>query len=136
MLARDKGLCEAVAEALTEGVMYTMLNPEESLELFVKQVPEAGLTKAKRETLAIELGLFAHINLKPEAISKGMGSIDMGNYKSMAELIMKAEAKPGDVAPPLESMLHTDLITGKFKFSPAELAKVEAYAKGYAGVLV
>jgi hypothetical protein len=64
-----------------------------------------------------------------------MGSIDMGNYKSMAELIMKAEAKPGDVAPALDSMLHLDLIEGKFKFSPAELAKVEAYARGFAGVL-
>ena len=135
MLARDKGLCEAVAEALTEGVMYTMMHPEEALDIFIKQVPEAGLTKAKRETLAIELGLFAHINLKPEAIARGMGSIDMANYKSMAELIMKAEAKPGDVAPALDSMLHLDLIEGKFKFSPAELAKVEAYARGFAGVL-
>ena len=127
MLEKDKGLCEAMAEALTEGVMYTMMHPDEALE--------AGLTKAKKQTLAIELGLFTHINLKPESISKGMGSIDMASYKSMADLIMKAQAKPGDVAPDLSKILHTELIEGKFKFSPTELAKVEAYAKEYAQVL-
>ena len=135
MFAKDKGLCTAMTEAITEGVMYTMLNPEEALDIFVKQVPEAGMTKAKKQTLAIEIGLFTYINLKPEAISGGMGTIDMANYKSMADLIMKAQAKPGEVAPSFDSMLHLEGIKGKFKFTPAELAKVEAYAKGYAGVL-
>ncbi len=135
MLKKDKGLCEAVAEAIMEGSRYTMMYPDEAEAIFIKQVPEAGLTPAKKKTLAIEIGLYTHINLKPEAIAKGIGAIDMAKYKSMADLIMKTSTKPGDVAPDLEGMLHTELVDGKFKFTDSELAKVKDYAKEYAKVL-
>ena len=53
----------------------------------------------------------------------------------MGDLIMKNIAKPGDKAPDLEKMLHMELVNDKFKFTPAELAKVQAYAAQYASVL-
>ncbi|MEX2454752.1 MAG: ABC transporter substrate-binding protein [Rhodospirillaceae bacterium] len=135
MYAKDKGLCEAFAEAHMESVMYTMLNPEEAHEIFIKRVPEAGLTKAQRDALALEIGLFTHINLVPEVKEHGVGSISMDSYKSMADLIMKHVAAPGDTAPNLEEMLFTDHVTDKFKFTPEQLASLEEYAKPFAKVL-
>lgn len=135
MYAKDKALCEAVTEALIEGIMFTVLNPEESMEIFMKVVPEAGLTKSKRDALALETGLYAHIMNRPEVRATGMGSINMASYKKMTDMIMQYVAKPEDKAPDLDTLLHLDHITNKFKFSPTELAKVEAYAKKYAAIL-
>lgn len=134
-MVKDKALCEAVTEAMMEGVMYTMLHPEESNAIFIKAVPEAGLTKGKREQLKTETGLFAHVNNRPEIVAHGVGSVSMASYQKMGDLIMKNIAKPGDKAPDLEKMLHMELVNDKFKFTPAELAKVQAYAAQYASVL-
>lgn len=135
MLKKDKAMCEAFTEAHMEAVKYTMLNPDEALEIFLKAVPEAGMTPARKKALGMELGIFAKLNLTKEVKTTGIGSISMANYKSMAEMIMKYVAKPTDKAPDLEAMLHTDFIDNKVKFSASELAQVEAYAKKYASIL-
>jgi NitT/TauT family transport system substrate-binding protein len=136
MYAKDKGLCEAVTAALMEGIMYTMLNPAEAMEMFIKAVPEAGLTASKKEALKLETGLFALVNNTPEVAAHGMGSISMESYQKMSDMIMTYVAKPGEKAPSLDKMLHTtEMVRDKFKFTPEELAKVDAYAKQYAAVL-
>ena len=135
MLKKDKALCEAFTEAHMEAVKYTMLNPDEALAIFLKQVPEAGMTPARKKALAMELGLFAKLNLTPEVKNTGIGSISMKNYESMAEMIMKYVAKPGEKAPALDAMLHTGFIDNKVKFSSSELTQVEAYAKQFDKVL-
>ena len=132
---KDKAMCEAYTLAHMEAVKYAMLNPEETLEVFLKRVPEAGMTPARKKALALEVGLFAKLNLTPEVKTQGIGSVTMDNYKSMAEMIMKHVAAPGDKAPDLPAMLHTDFVNDKVKFTPAELAKVEAYAKQFESVL-
>ncbi len=135
MYAKDPGLCAAVTDALVEAIMFTMLNPDEANEIFIRAFPEAGLTKSKKEALKLETGLFAHVNNRPEVAATGMGSINMDSYKKMTEMIMKYVAKPGEKAPALDSMLHLEHITNRFKFTPEEMAKVDAYAKSYAAVL-
>jgi len=135
MYAKDKGLCNAVTEALVEGIMFTMLNPAEANDIFMKVVPEAGLSKSKRDALKLETGLYAHVMNRPEVAATGMGSIDLGKYKTMTDMIMQYVAKPGESAPPLESFLHVDHIANKYKFTPDELAKVDAYAKEFAAIL-
>lgn len=134
MYAKDKGLCEAMVDANMEGIMYTMLNPEESLEIFLKHVPEAGLTPTKKKALTLETGLFAHVNNTREVANHGMGSIEMAQYEKMTDLIMTYVAK-GDKKPDMAPMLHLDYVNDKFKFSDAELAKIGEYAKDYAKVV-
>lgn len=135
MLQKDKGMCEAFTEAHMEAVKYTMLNPDEAAEIFIKDVPEAGLTPTKKKTLDLELGIYAFLNMVPEIKETGIGSISMKKWDNMAAMIAQYVAAKEDKAPAPESILHTDFIDNKVKFSEAEYAQVEAYAKKYAEIL-
>jgi NitT/TauT family transport system substrate-binding protein len=134
-MAKDKGLCEAVTEGCLESIKWAMLNPEETHEIFFKNVKEAALTKTGRKSLAIEFGMFSHINIRPEVAAHGVGYVDQKAYSEMAELILKYLAKPEDKVPPMETVYTNEFSADRFKFSDAEWNQVKELTKPYANFL-
>ncbi|MGE0628008.1 MAG: ABC transporter substrate-binding protein [Hyphomicrobiaceae bacterium] len=134
-LASDKGTCEAFTEGAMEAAKWTMLNPEEALNIFFKYVKEAALTKSARDGMTIELGMFALVNFADDVQQHGMGYTDLKSYDEMGKLVMDAMAKPGEKAPELAGIITNDFVTDKFKFSPAEWSQVQEYIKPYAEML-
>lgn len=132
---KDKALCEAVTDACIEGMMFEMTNPQESLDIFFKMVPEAGMTPDQRKNMDIQTGLYAYINIRPEVEKHGMGTINMDNWNKMEKLIMDNLAKPGDKAPSQSEILALDYVQDKYKFSAADWAKVKAYGEKYSNIL-
>lgn len=132
---KDKALCEAVTDACIEGMMFEMLHPEESQDIFFKMVPEYGLTKTQRKAMDIETGLYSYLNIRPEVVKHGMGTIDLDSWNKMADLIMKNVAKPGDKMPNPSEILALDYIQNKYMFTKDQYAKVKTYGDKYAYAL-
>ena len=126
MYAKEKMLCEDVTEATMEGVKYQMLNHDEAADIFFKAIPEAGMTAGKRKQFGIETDLYTHVMTKPEITTTGLGSVDMGKYKQMVDMVVNNLGKPGDVAPDLSKIMHLDkMIDNKIKISAKELARIK-----------
>jgi len=134
-LAADPGLCEAITEGAMEAIHWTMMNPEEGLNIFYKRVKESALTKASRERIRIGLGIFTMVNLTETAKTKGVGYSDPAAFVEMTDLIMKHVAKPEDKRPDLDALLTNKFVEGKYRYSDAEWASMKAYAKDFAGYL-
>ena len=66
-LAKDKELCRAVTEALTEGLAYALKDPAAGVDIFIKEVPEMGVTSGGRENARIAQGLMHYTLLSKEA---------------------------------------------------------------------
>jgi ABC-type nitrate/sulfonate/bicarbonate transport system substrate-binding protein len=117
---RDKPqLCEAVAEALLEAAAFQLREPERAIDMFVKQVPELGMTAGGRENARLSQGLMQWTMLAPEAMDNGLGWTDMGRWKAMTDLVMEFGA-PADAKRPDQDALITNRFAGKIKLTAAE----------------
>jgi NitT/TauT family transport system substrate-binding protein len=58
---------------LLEALAFMLTNPQESLELFQKEVPEMALNPCSKEFARIGLGTWQHGIDRPEAHEHGLG---------------------------------------------------------------
>lgn len=130
MLEKEPKLCADIATGLIKGMKYALLEPEKTVDLFLKQVPEARLTKGGVERIRLGLGIFANSMLHPVAEKKPLGYSVPDDYDEMIELVMKYVAGPDDKAPKLKSVLTNDFI-GNNTFTPEEWKKATANAAPY-----
>jgi NitT/TauT family transport system substrate-binding protein len=72
-LEADPALCEALTDGLLEALAYTLNNPQDSLELFQREVPEMALNPSSKEFARIGLGMWQHGIDRPERMSTGWG---------------------------------------------------------------
>ena len=126
MVAKEKALCADVTEAIAEGMRYYMQNHDEAADIFFKAVPEAGMTSSKKKKFQVEIDLYTHIMTTPEISSTGLGSVDMGKYQNMVDIVVKNLGKPGDAAPDLSKIMHLDqMIDNKYVIKGAELENIK-----------
>ena len=124
-LEQDPALCEAVVDGLLEAERFTMLNPQESMELFFKEVPEMGLNPSAKEFARIGLGMWHFSIDRPEPIAHGIGWADPKVFAEMTDLVMEFLATPEMKRPALDA-LFTNRFAGKVKLTDAEWAAVRA----------
>jgi NitT/TauT family transport system substrate-binding protein len=122
-LAQDPALCEAVVDGLLEGERYTMLNPDESMEIFFKEVPEISLNPSGHEFTRIGLGMWHFQIDRPEPRDHGIGWADAAVFNEMTDLVMTYVATPEMQRPAVEA-LFTNRFAGKYKLSAAEWASM------------
>lgn len=133
-LAKDPGVAAAVTEALMEGLAYQLKNPEESLDIFMKMVPELELTKGGREFANLSQGFMLASVVRPEATEEGLGYSDMAKIADMTDLVMEYAAKEGAVRPDPERLFTNDYV-GKIKLSPEEWTQVRGYTDAFPALL-
>jgi ABC-type nitrate/sulfonate/bicarbonate transport system substrate-binding protein len=134
VVAKDKELCRAVNDALTEGLAYALKDPEAGIDIFLKEIPEIGITAGGKENARISQGLMHYTVVSPEAEKNSIGYTDMTKAGEMVDLVMEFGA-PKDAKKPVVSQLFTNDLVGSVKFSPEEWAKVKKNVAEYAAIL-
>jgi ABC-type nitrate/sulfonate/bicarbonate transport system substrate-binding protein len=127
MVAKEPKLCADITTGLVKGIKYLLLEPEDSLKLFLKQVPEAGLTPAGIEQVRLGIGIFANTMLFDIASKNPLGYAAPDDYAEMIDLNMKYVASPGDKAPKVSDVLSNDFLS-KVPLTPEEWKKAAANA--------
>jgi NitT/TauT family transport system substrate-binding protein len=122
-LEAEPGLCEAMTEALLEAEAFTLTNPEESLDIFLKEVPEMALSSSSKEFARIGLGMWHHAIDHPEPREHGLGWSERATYFEMADLVMQYLSSPG-MTQPAPDALVTNRFIGKLKLTAPQWAQV------------
>jgi len=122
-LESDPALCEAVVGGLLEALAFTLTNPQESLELFQKEVPEMALNPSSKEFARIGLGMWQHGIDRPEAHEHGLGWGDPAGYAETTDLVVHYLMEPGAKRPDPDE-IFTNRFAGKIKLTGADWASV------------
>ena len=122
-LESDPALCEAVTSGLLEALAFSLTDPEESLELFRKEVPEMALNPSAKEFARIGLGMWQHGIDRPEAREHGLGWSNAASYAETTDLVMQYLNSPG-MQRPQPDALFTNRFAGKIKLTEADWAGV------------
>ncbi|MBV8189742.1 MAG: ABC transporter substrate-binding protein [Alphaproteobacteria bacterium] len=128
---KEKGICQAMTAGLAEGVKYTLLHPQETIELLFKELPELKLASTAKEQLEIGMGVWSANYVAKEAIEKGVGWSDPAVYAKMTDLVFAASAASGDKKPDPATLFINDFVGG-VKLGDAEWAQVKAGSAKYA----
>ena len=133
-LAKDPVFCEAMVDGLLEGVAFTLTNPDETVDIFLKQLPEMALNPSARDLVRLGLTTWQHSVDKPEARTHGLGWSDPQTFAETTDLVMQYLAEPGMKRPELDA-LFTSRFTGNIKLDKVQWAKVRARVAEYDKVL-
>jgi NitT/TauT family transport system substrate-binding protein len=121
---KEPALCQAVVDGLLEGFKYMMLNPQESLDLLMKEVPESALVPTARAQYQLGYGVNVVTMLQGPVREQGLGYGDPAAYEQMIDLTMKYVAKPDDVRPTAAEMLTNEFV-GKLHLADEEWKRVD-----------
>jgi len=133
-LAKDKGLARAITEALFEGLVFGLRDPEAAVDVFIKEVPEIGITKGGKENARLSQGLMHFTVLSDEAEKHSIGYSDMTKAGEMIDMVMEFGA-PKDAKKPAVDDVFTNEFIGSAKLSEKEWAQVRKNVAEYAAIL-
>jgi NitT/TauT family transport system substrate-binding protein len=128
--AKDPALCEAMVGGILDGLAFTLSNPDETVDLFLKTLPEMALNPNAKEFARLGLVMWQHSIDKPEAREHGLGWSDPKAYADMVDLVMTYLAGPGVNRPEIDG-LFTNQFAGKIKLSETEWTQVRARVAEY-----
>jgi NitT/TauT family transport system substrate-binding protein len=127
-------LCQAVVDGLMEALAFSHLNPDESIEIYFKEVREAGFMAKERENVRMSFGIANYSSLGEEARQNGFGWADATRFSEMADLVLTYLAK-GAEKPPVDRF-YTNRFVGRVKFTDAQWAEAkkrfQEFSKFYA----
>lgn len=124
---KEPKLCADMASGMLRAVKFIMLNPDEAIKLFVKQVPEVSLSPTGVEQIRLGVGIFNNTMLRDTVLKNSIGYAAREDYETMTSMIMKYLVAPGDKAPKVGDLMTNDFI-GKLAFSPEEWSTAQANA--------
>lgn len=127
----DSALCQAMVDGILESVVYTLKNPNESLEILFKAQPEIALAKGGKENARISQGLTQVTMLGAEAQQNGLGYSSIPKLASMISLAARAGALTADAKPLVPEDLATNRFVGKIKLSQAEWEQIRKNVAPY-----
>ena len=133
-LKNEKKLCQDMTDGLMKAVKFTMLNPDETVQLFLKLVPETSMSPTGVEQTRLGVGIFNVAMLHDPARKNCVGFTAPEDYQTMTDLVMKYVASSSDKRPEQSVLFSNDLV-GKLKFTPEEWKAAEAKAEPYAKFL-
>lgn len=119
----DPALCQAFVAGAMDAIKFSMTNPDEALDIFLKANDEVSMSSSGKEYARIGLGLTNLTNLVPEVQQNGFGWADPAKVKTQADLILQYASGQGAKMPDLNE-LFTNQFAGKVKLSEGEAAQV------------
>jgi len=127
-------LCAAMAEALSQAVKATLLDPAEAQKVFLKQVPEMALAANGKETLRVGTGIYCYSAAREPMKLNGVGYFEPKDFEFMTDLTMKYVAREGEKRPAAADIM-TNKYAGTVKLSPAEWEQALKGAQEFRTVL-
>ncbi|HTQ33420.1 MAG TPA: ABC transporter substrate-binding protein [Stellaceae bacterium] len=123
--AKDPAFCEAMTEGILEGLAFCLTNPDETVDLFLKGLPEMALNPNAKSFAQLGLTLWQHSVDKPEARKNGIGWSNPKAFADMVDLVMTYLAAPGVKRPEVDA-LFTNKYVGNIKLTAAQWTDVHA----------
>jgi NitT/TauT family transport system substrate-binding protein len=130
VLQADPKLCEAMTLGVLKALRGCMLQPDDAVATFLKQVPEAALAANGPQQIRTGLGISAMTMIGAPAKQHGLGWSEAADYAAMTDLVVRYLGAPGD-AKPDPSTLFTNDFVGSVKLSPPEWQQAETNVKEY-----
>ncbi|HEY0181538.1 MAG TPA: ABC transporter substrate-binding protein [Rhodopila sp.] len=130
VLKAEPKLCADMARGIMQAVRFCLLQPQDAVALFLKQVPEAALAANGAKQIQTGLGIFNMTMIGPPAKQHGIGMSDPDDYAAMTDLVMKYLGAAGDKAPDPVSLFSNEF-AGGVTLTPDEWATAEANVKEY-----
>ena len=122
-------LCQAFIDGLLEGVKYTYLNPDKSVDLHIESLKEfQGGSPANRKTLEFGQAVGTALGLVPSVAEHGLGYMDPVLVETTRRTV---ETYMGATGLPPTDRLFTNQFVGKVKLSGAEWAAVQSRTQQY-----
>jgi NitT/TauT family transport system substrate-binding protein len=134
MLEKEPKLCADMAAGLAEAIRFTMLNPDEAVKIFLKEVPEIALTADGAARTRLGIGIFNISMLYPPLKEHGIGYAVPDDYASMTDLTMTYVAEKTDKRPDQKALFTNDH-AGGLKLSDVEWDQATANAKPFRAYL-
>jgi hypothetical protein len=116
--------------ALLEGMTFALNNPDETVDLFLKGLPETALNPNAKEFARLGLVLWQRSVDKPEAREHGLGWSSPQGYTDMVDLCMTYLAAPDVHKPELET-LFTNQFVGMVKLDDKQWTDVRQRVADY-----
>jgi ABC-type nitrate/sulfonate/bicarbonate transport system substrate-binding protein len=133
-LAANRGICQAWVEGLVDSLKFLMTNFDESVDIFLQEVPEVRMSSTGKEFTKLGAGLFLATQISPEVVSHGIGWIDMKSVGSQIDLVMQFVATK-DAKQPVVGQTWSNDFVGKVKLTDAEIAAARGASGNYAKML-
>ncbi len=127
---KEPKLCADVAAGVADALKFSMLEPDEAVQLFLKEVPEVALTARGAERIRLGLGILNVSMLYKPLQEHGVGYAVPKDYEDMTDLVMKYVADKEDKTP-AQSALFTNDFAGTLKLTQSEWDKAMANAEPY-----
>jgi ABC-type nitrate/sulfonate/bicarbonate transport system substrate-binding protein len=114
-----RSVVEAWVDGMHEGLKFSMLNFEDAVDIFVKEVPEVQMSSSGKTHTRYGAGLFLATLLTPEIRDHGLGWGDVGSLNKQMDLVMKYAVADGKAQPDVAAIFSNEM-AGKIKLTPAE----------------
>jgi NitT/TauT family transport system substrate-binding protein len=133
-VASDPELCAAFIDGLLQGLKATMLDPDEAMKVFFKQVPEMALVGQAREQVRVGVGIMIYTVARDIVRNNGLGFIEPKDYEAITDVVMQYLANPGDTRPDVAKLM-TNQFAGGVKLSADEWAQAQKNAQEFRAYL-
>lgn len=121
-------LCSRFVDGAMEGLRYTYLNPDKSLEIFMDMVPEYKGAEANKEVAKHSFNINTALGMEEYAKEKGLGWMEPEIMDSTRKKVIEYM---GIKEAPETEKLYTNNFVGKIKLSAEEWAKTKDSVKKY-----
>jgi NitT/TauT family transport system substrate-binding protein len=121
-------LCGRFMDGVMEGLAYTYLHPNESIDIHLQMVREFQGSSTNRDVVRHGQGVMTAMGLVPEVEKNGMGFMDPEMVKRTRETVI---TYMGAKDVPAADQLYTNAHTGRIKLAPAQWATVRESVKRY-----
>jgi hypothetical protein len=115
-------------DGVMEGLAYTYLHPNESIDIHLDMVKEFKGSLTNREVVKHGQGVMTAMGLVPEVEKNGLGWMDPEMVKRTRETVITYMGAK-DVPP--ADRLFTNAFAGKVKLTPAQWATVRESVRRY-----
>lgn len=119
MVETNPDLCQRFVDGALEAVAYTMANPDECIDIFMREVPELALSKNGKQFVKSGMEIWIDSLLAAEPKAQGMGWSDEKAVNEAIDMVMTYVAPAGAVRPDPRK-LFTNSFAGKIKPSPKD----------------
>ena len=121
-------LCSRFMDGVMEGLAYTYLNPNESIDIHLQMVKEFQGSPTNREVVKHGQGVMTAMGLAPEVEKNGLGFMDPEMVKRTRETVI---TYMGAKDVPAAEQLYTNAFAGKTRLTPAQWSTIRESVKRY-----
>jgi NitT/TauT family transport system substrate-binding protein len=134
LVSKEPQLVGDITEGLFEGMKFSMLNPEDTIERHLKEHPEIAATPNAHLFTELGVGMVTVSATSEESQQHSLGYSDLGKVSKMADLVKQYTAPDAKGPPPVEQYCSNKFI-GNVTLTAAEWERVKTNSTKYAKLL-